>query len=209
MIEIFGMITLFVVSGFAIDWFSKLGERRRQQWQKEGLSTEDLKVLEENFEVYTKLPGELQKKLSGLVNSFINEKTFTGCQGLELTREMKIIIGAQACLLLLNNKTQPWYKKLHTVLVYPSAYKVKSRVLNEQGFYEKLDSVRLGESWGGGTIVLSWSHSKHGAVNYEDGHNVVIHEFAHQLDQSDGAGDGIPTLENQACYSSWGESTKS
>ncbi|MCM8531746.1 MAG: zinc-dependent peptidase [Lentisphaeraceae bacterium] len=203
MIEIFGMIALFAILIFGIDWLSKLGERRRQKWQEEGLSSEDLKILESHLKVYTRLPETLQKKLSGLVNSFINEKAFTGCQELEVTREMKVVIAGQACLLLLNNKTQPWYKKLHTVLIYPSAYKVKTRVVNDQGFYENLDSVRLGESWGGGTIVLSWNHSRHGAVNYEDGHNVVIHEFAHQLDQSDGAGDGTPTLESQSCYASW------
>jgi Mlc titration factor MtfA (ptsG expression regulator) len=63
--------------------------------------------------------------------------------------------------------------------------------------------VRLGESWGSGTVVLSWDHVKGGAMNFRDGHNVAIHEFAHQLDQEDGVSDGTPCLENRSAYSEW------
>jgi Mlc titration factor MtfA (ptsG expression regulator) len=87
------------------------------------------------------------------------------------------------------------------VLVYPRAYVAKSKESDGSTVSEH-DSVRLGESWGGGTIVLSWSSSRHGGVNFQDGQNVVIHEFAHQLDQIDGMADGIPILES-GCYASW------
>ena len=64
-------------------------------------------------------------------------------------------------------------------------------------------SVRLGESWGAGAVVLSWSNVKQGAFNFCDGHNVTMHEFAHQLDQEDGAADGAPILETRSAYSAW------
>jgi Mlc titration factor MtfA (ptsG expression regulator) len=111
---------------------------------------------------------------------------------LEITDEMKVTIAAQACILLLNKKTN-FYSRLLTILVYPEAYLASgmSRMGNN---ILHAESARLGESWLGGNVVLAWSHVKHGAVNDHDGHNVVIHEFAHQLDQETGAANGAPIL---------------
>lgn len=161
-----------------------------------------LKILDANFKTYRKIAKDQQKKLFGLIHLFIDEKDFTGCEGLEITDEIKVTIAAQACLLLLNNKTQPWYKKLHTILVYPSAYIAKDTSVEDDVISEE-DSVRLGESWGGGSIVLSWSHSKKGGRNFHDGENVILHEFAHQLDQVDGPADGVPNFDQRSSYLNW------
>lgn len=52
-------------------------------------------------------------------------------------------------------------------------------------------------------MVLAWDSVKHGAANFADGHNLAIHEFAHQLDQEDGAGDGAPILAGRSSYATW------
>jgi len=49
-------------------------------------------------------------------------------------------------------------------------------------------------------MVLAWDHVKQGIMKYKDGHNLVLHEFAHQLDQEDGSSDGAPILENANGY---------
>ena len=175
---------------------------RKQELLNKTFSKDYLKILDANFEIYKKLPQEQQKKLFGLIHLFLDEKDFTACEGLEITDEIRVTIAAQACLLLLNNKTQPWYRKLHTILVYPTAYVAKSKS-HEANVVSEGDSVRLGESWGGGSIVLSWSHSRHGGVNFEDGQNVILHEFAHQLDQVDGPADGVPNFDNLTNYMDW------
>ena len=54
-----------------------------------------------------------------------------------------------------------------------------------------------------GQVVLSWQHSKQGAMSEDDGHNVVYHEFAHQLDREDGAIDGTPLLNSPQNYATW------
>ena len=80
--------------------------------------------------------------------SFLYEKSFEACGGLEaVTRHMQHVIAAQACLLLVN-RNHDFYRKLRSVLLYPSAYKAK----NEHGH----DDVRLGESWQSGSVVLAW-----------------------------------------------------
>ena len=64
-------------------------------------------------------------------------------------------------------------------------------------------SGRLGESWGHGSVVLAWDSVQRGAHNMHDGLNVALHEFAHQLDQEDGAADGAPILPARGAYASW------
>ena len=178
---------------------SQIKISKRKKLMAMPLSDEQQQILERNLKIYKKLPEDLRGKLSGLINLFINEKDFTGCNGLEITDEIKVTIAAQACLLLLNNKTQPWYKKLHTVLVYPSAYKAFN-ISDEDGIISEEENILLGESCDGGSIVLSWSHSLKGGMDFGDGENVVLHEFAHQLDED---ADGTPQMADFSCYVSW------
>ena len=63
--------------------------------------------------------------------------------------------------------------------------------------------ARLGESWARDVVVLAWDSVLSGAADVHDGHNVVLHEFAHQLDQEDGQGDGVPVLPQRSMYVAW------
>ena len=67
------------------------------------------------------MPTDLQLQLKQHIQVFIAEKDFVGCNGIQITDEIKVTIAAQACLLLLNRKTN-YYPKLKTILVYPSAF---------------------------------------------------------------------------------------
>ncbi len=147
-----------------------------------------------NVAIYHHLPPPLQQELLGHVNVFLSEKFFSGHAGLEVTDEMRVTIAAQACVLLLNRKTN-YFPHLKTILIYPAGFKNPN--------HEK-PGHHLGESWVRGPVVLSWADAKHGGNNAKDGSNVVIHEFAHQLDQADGAGDGRPIIEGNQLRT-WGK----
>jgi Mlc titration factor MtfA (ptsG expression regulator) len=151
--------------------------------------------------LYSCFPESLKKQLHGLVNVFLDEKKFVGCGGQEITDEIKVTIAAQACMLLLNRKTN-FYPKLKTIYVYPHTYVAKG-LMNDGGLIVEGKSVRLGESWQNGPVVLTWDSITGGARNIQDGRNVVFHEFAHQLDQEDGDADGAPILENRSSYRTW------
>jgi Mlc titration factor MtfA (ptsG expression regulator) len=153
-----------------------------------------LATIRQNIPPYSKLPPEVQQQVQDYTQKFLFDKRFEGCGGLVLTDEIKVTIAAQASLLLLNRKVR-CYPRLYSVLVYPSAYVVKSETDE--------DSVRLGESWRTGAVVLAWDSVQRGAANFADGHNLVIHEFAHQLDQEDGSGDGAPILDGGSSYAAW------
>ena len=159
-------------------------------------------VLARNLPIFEHLPVGLQSQLQGHMQVFLGEKRFVGCEGLQVTDAMRVTIAAQACLLLLNRETSI-YSGLSTIYLYPTAYVATARTHAGAGAEQVSRSVRLGESWTRGSVVLSWSHSRSGAANFDDGINVVLHEFAHQLDQEDGDADGAPQLETPSCYRTW------
>ena len=51
--------------------------------------------------------------------------------------------------------------------------------------------------------MLAWDSTLHGARDMRDGENVVLHEFAHQLDFEQGDVNGTPALESNRQYASW------
>lgn len=147
-----------------------------------------IEILEANFYLYKKLPKDLRRQLHGHIHIFLNEKNFVGYNGIIIDETIKLTIAAQACLLLLNRKTN-YYPHLTNILVYPNAF-----THSDHEGHQHIG--RLGESWLRGPIVLSWQHSLTGGKNDNDGNNVVMHEFAHQLDQENSGSDGLPILQH-------------
>ena len=158
-------------------------------------------IVQKNVPLYDRLPEQLREQLGGLVNVFLAEKDFEGCGGLEITDEIRVTIAAQACMLLLNRKAA-YFRKLRTILVYPHTYAART-VYSDGNVTIDGQSVRLGESWQNGPVVLAWESVTGGTSNIADARNVVLHEFAHQLDQEDGAADGVPTLDRRSSYIAW------
>lgn len=160
------------------------------------------KILEERLPIYTKLPTVLQKQLQQLIAVFLNEKEFVACAGLILTEEMKIVIAAQACLLLLNRPSNE-YADLYTIYIYPTTFRATREVRDEIGLVSSQSHDLLGESWSNGKVILAWDDVEKGIRNFTDGMNVVLHEFAHQLDHESGVTNGAPLLYTKAAYKSW------
>lgn len=158
-------------------------------------------LLERNVPLVRALPEADRTELEKLVLAFIDDKHFEGAGGLELTDEIKLTIAAQACILLLHRDTDV-YPDLETILVYPSTFVARSKTRDGSVVIEG-DSARLGESWNRGIVVLAWDAVRSGTTNIRDGHNVVLHEFAHQLDSEDGSMDGAPDLGSRGRYVAW------
>ncbi|MEM6821087.1 MAG: M90 family metallopeptidase [Verrucomicrobiota bacterium] len=198
------LLSLFLIAlaGFFI--FHLVKSRRRKQLLSRPFPEEWDAILKKNFPIYRKLPGPMQKRLHPLIHVFIGEKSFEGCGGLEVTEEMKVTIAGQACLLILNAPKSHVYPKLRSILIYPTAFKTDTRSSLFHFLSEEEDQqLRLGESWSTGSVILAWDNVLHGAHDWKDGHNLVFHEFAHQLDQSDGSTDGAPKLGSRSRYLSW------
>ena len=161
-----------------------------------------LAILQHNIPVYRRMAPELQQQLQRLVVQFLHQKKFVGCEGLQMTDEIAVTIAGQASLLLLNRHTKV-YPALHTILVYPSEFVAQRAEVGPGGVVTPSANGLLGESWGDGRVVLAWDHVQRGAADWTDGQNVVLHEFAHQLDSEAGAANGAPYLPNVSSYRSW------
>jgi len=168
------------------------------------LTPGQLAIIERNVAQVRGMPAPLRQQLQRLVKQFLHQKRFVGCAGLELTEEMRVTIAAQACLLLLNRPSRV-YPGLHTVLVYPGAFLVPRREQDAAGVVTETRQDLLGESWGDGRVVLSWEHVRRAGLEGEGPHNVVLHEFAHQLDSESGSNNGAPWLGSPERYRSWSE----
>ena len=179
-----------------------LKHRQRDYLRATPLLQTWLKIIEHNVPFYRCLPEADQRELQGHIQVFLAEKHFEGCGGLQMTDEIKVTIAAQACLLLLHRDTE-YYPTMKTILVYPSTYIAHVTESMGNGIVLEGDSVRLGESWHRGAVVLSWDDVLRGAADIHDGHNVVLHEFAHQLDQEGGAAHGSPILPRRSMYVAW------
>ncbi|ALK96516.1 hypothetical protein AB595_13890 [Massilia sp. WF1] len=168
------------------------------------LDVRQLAFIESNVVQYRGMPAPLRAQLQDLVKRFLHEKTFVGCAGLEVTEEMRVTIAAQACLLLLNRSTEV-YPGLHAVLVYPGAFLVPRKQVDAGGVVTETRQDLLGESWGDGRVILSWDHVRRAAHAPEGAQNVVLHEFAHQLDSESGSTNGAPLLGSAERYKRWSE----
>lgn len=185
------------------DWWRRLS---RAQVVAEPFPERFRQLIRRRVPCATLLSEAELSKLEALVRIFNAEKVFEAAGGLELDEEMRVVIAARACLLVLQRVEldEPLYPDLDTVIVYPSTY--KARIQRREGYVTIDDEqARLGESWSRGMVVLAWDAVLSGAANPVDGHDVVLHEFAHQLDAEDGAMDGTPELGALERYAVWSD----
>ena len=192
------ILLAFVVVGVSfVFWYSSRRKRVRAKLRSERLPSDMAAQIEEGFPLWSKVPEDLRRDTEGWMQVFLAEKNFEACGGIEMIDiKMKLAVAAPACLLLAR-RPEDYYERLRTILIYPDAFRVKNHLGAEQ--------VNLGESWGTGSVVLSWQSVVQGNQDYANGLNVVLHEFAHQLDQEDGAADGVPELDSGADYGRWSQ----
>ena len=152
--------------------------------------------------VWNTLPAPRQIQLEGLIQKFLRSKHFEGCGGLRVTNAMKVLIAAQACFMVME-KPGELFPLCESVLVYPGPFVRQQKSVGAGGVVSEMQVTASGESWNGlwgqgtgGPVVLSWPDVLRGARGW-DGRNVVIHEFAHQLDGLNGAMDGVPALADR------------
>jgi MtfA peptidase len=151
------------------------------------------------------LSPEDQEELLAHARIFIAEKIFEGAGGLVLNEEIQVTVAGHACLLLLHRDTD-YYPRLTTIIVYPSGYLVGGERPVGGGIWTEDEDYLLGHTQPKlGALVLAWDSVRHAAASPFGGNNLVLHEFAHQLDFEDGTTDGTPLLDTHHEQRSWVE----
>ena len=199
------LLLISLVAVLAMAWFwgqPLLGEWRRRRIRRQPFPAEWRQVLRRRVPYFHTLPADLQLQLKKRIQVFLAEKPFIGCAGLEVTEEMRVTIAAQACLLVLHRRGE-CFANLRQILVYPGPFAVDKLHADGSGVVEDRRQVLAGESWTLGQVVLSWEDALAGAASPHDGRNVVIHEFAHQLDQESGRANGAPPMAGRTRRARW------
>lgn len=185
-------------------WFSN---RRRRKILQTPFPAGWREILQGKIIHYSYLDDDERIRLEQLIQFFIAEKSFEGCGGLEITDEIKIVIAAQASLLVLGLPAYQ-YSSLETVLVYPTTVTLPESRLSmfnaELSIVPQRQAI-LGQAWKRGPVILVWDAVVRDTKHPERGHNVVYHEFAHILDMRDGTADGTPELHSTRLYRQWVE----
>ena len=202
------MLPFFFVCGLAFifaAWLITqpwLVTRRRARTRMQAFPASWRRILQQRVPYVAALPADLQLQLKQHIQVFLAEKPFLACGGLVLTQEMRVVIAAQACLLILNRPTA-YFPNLRQILVYPGPFLVNRVRADSTGVLQDLRQALAGESWSQGQVILSWEDVLEGAADPADGRNVVVHEFAHQLDQETGHANGAPQLGSRAQRKRW------
>lgn len=133
---------------------------------------------------------------------FLHGKRLHGLGGLQLRTDMQLLIALQACLPILRLGLD-WYDDWVSVLVYPSGFAPQHEWTDEAGVVHQLRRPLSGEAWQDGPVVLSWNDVQHaGSI---DGHNLVLHEFAHKLDMRNDVANGFPPLHGDMRPADWSQ----
>lgn len=201
------LIALAAVGSVILAWL--LGQpwwvaHRRRRVRAEPFPAAWRRILQRQVPLYRRLPADLKLRLQRAVAVFVAEKQFIGCGGLAVTDEMRVTVAAHACLLWLARSGEG-YPELRQILVYPGPFFVDRLTPGAGGVLQEQRQLLAGESWDRGQVVLSWDDVVAGAAVADDGRNVALHEFAHQLDQETGFANGAPRLPSRERYDRWSQ----
>lgn len=176
---------------------------RRQRITRQPFPAAWREILRRRVPLVRALPAAQQLRLKKHIQVLLAEVPFIGCAGLVVDDEVRVTIAAQASLLLLGRGGS--FGNLREVLVYPGHFVVPGQQTGAGGVVHEGRDVLAGQSWQLGQVILAWDAVQAGAADPQDGANVVLHEFAHQLDQDTGAANGAPYVGRGAVQRQWAQ----
>lgn len=182
-------------------------ERFRRRWAAQPAEFDEAwsSMLEANFEHWRWLDADELDRMEMLVAKFFHETTWEAANGFELTDPIRVLISAQASMLLLGLEIDE-FPLLTSVIVHPSTVVQRGERSTGGSVRSSSPQMLLGQAHYRGPVLLSWSATRRGARFPQRGENVVYHEFAHQLDMIDGITDGTPPLGgDEAARERWVE----
>ena len=142
-------------------------------------------------------------ELRRLTSLFLDRKEFDTVGGLVLQDAIVVAIAAQAVLPVLRIGLQA-YDGFVGIVVTPDEVRAPRAITDEHGVVHEFEDELHGESVPGGPMMLSWRHVRGiGVAAEQAAYNVVIHEFAHVIDMTNGLLDGMPALPPDIAGAEW------
>lgn len=185
-----------------LSWWRR---RRREKILERPFPRAFRKIIASHVGYAQRLDDSEAKRLEELVQVFLEEKSFEGCGGLQLTDEIRVTVAANACILLLG-LDHDLYSGVESILVYPSAVRRPATARSPFDTSVRVEGQQpllSGEAHLGGPVIVVWDSVLRDSRHPSSGHNVVFHEFAHKLDMLDREVDGTPPLSGREQYQRW------
>lgn len=183
--------------------FGWLKQRKRRRLQAQAWPAAWQQFLLSNVKHYRELIDSDQHRVRAYAQVFIAEKYWEGCRGFVITDEVRVTVAALAGILTLGLPDE-YFCRVQSILIYPDAYIAHDTSVTHAGVVHEGSSAREGEAWYRGPVILSWSDVLADARGQGHGGNLVLHEFAHQLDMLNGSlADGVPPLSSNAAFERW------
>lgn len=180
---------------------SWLRGRRRRKLLAEPFPVRWERFLAENVAHFPYLTPAQQARVRDVARILVAEKKWEGGRGLYVTEEMKVTVAAQAALLLLG-ADHDYFAWVDSVVVYPTPFRTPVR--DDAWEDDELsDDEREGQAGYRGPVLLAWDVIQEEFRDPACGHNLVLHEFAHQLDYLDGEINGTPDLDSRELETRW------
>lgn len=201
LLALVGLIAVAALAGLVLAGPMLARLWRRQRIARRPFPAAWREILRRRVPQVRELPAAQQLRLKQHVQVLLAEVPFVGCAGLALTDEMRVTIAAQAAFLLLGRGGS--FGNLREVLVYPGHFVAPRSTSGAGGVVHESRDVLAGQSWQRGQVILAWEAVREGADDPHDGANVVMHEFAHQLDQDTGRANGAPYVGRGALQHAW------
>jgi len=182
--------------------FGFFRSRRRRKLLAEPFPSWWDAILARNVGHFPLLSAPEQAMLRDITRILIVEKGWEGCGGLHVTDEIKVTVAALAALLLIGFDDHDFFARVPSVVVYPSDFRTP-QAEDDWEDDELSDRVIDGQAVYRGPVILSWDHVLTESRDPACGYNVVVHEFAHQLDFLDGEQNGTPPLGSPEAEANW------
>ena len=144
------------------------------------------KLLMDHVAFYTALDPFEQKNFEARIEGFLKGVKITGVD--TIVEDIDRILIASGAIIPIFAFPDWQYNNISEILLYQDSF-------NKQYKTHGSDRNILGMVGDGALnrqMLLSKSSVRESFLFSEDGHNTVIHEFAHLIDKTDGAADGIP-----------------
>jgi MtfA peptidase len=193
------VITALIGAALAAPTLARMWRRQRIARRPFPAAWRD--IVRRRVPLVRELPAARQLLLKKHIQVLLADVPFIGCAGLEVSDEMRVTIAAQAAFLLLGRGGS--FGNVREVLVYPGHFVVPRSEVGAGGVVHEARDVLAGQSWQRGQVIVAWDAVRDGAADPHDGTNVVMHEFAHQLDQDTGAANGAPYVGRGALQQAW------
>jgi len=132
--------------------------------------------------------------------------TWEAARGMELTESMIATVTAHAALLVAGYEPREApFHHVRAVIMRDGTYLDHApRAGPVRGLIDATPRRLAGQSGHGhGPVVLDWRTVQRQLDAPSRGANVIIHEFAHKLDQLNGAADGMPPLPSRSARELW------